>query len=181
MAATMAGTTGEGMGLLDRLRGHRTGGSGRRGTLDRGALCSVFVFLVLFVVCCFGVEANVDPRTASGPAGASRARTAPAVSPRSSRSRSTTPRSPATPNACANGARGSPTSSGERKTSGSVGDEVLDGGQEGAHGDAGATLRRAAPCRLRVVGGTGHGDVRPRQPVGHELGEEVAADEHPAE
>ena len=52
------------MGLLDRLRGRRAGGSGRRGTLDRGSHRTDLAHLEQFVATRRGVEGYVEPRTA---------------------------------------------------------------------------------------------------------------------
>ena len=57
----------------------------------------------------------------------------------------------------------------------SVGEQGLDGREERPHGDAGAALGRVAPRRAGVVARAGDVDVRPRQAVGHELGQEQAA------
>ncbi len=56
------------MGLFDRLRGRRGGGSGargdRRGTLDRGSVRADLGHLEQFVATRGGVEGYVEPRTA---------------------------------------------------------------------------------------------------------------------
>src|SRR3954465_5189377 len=64
MAGTMAGPTGEGMGLLAPLRGGGAGGSGRRSTLDRGSHRTDLAHLEQFVATRRGVEGYVEPRTA---------------------------------------------------------------------------------------------------------------------
>src|SRR4051794_32930559 len=52
------------MGLFDRLRGGRSGGGSRRGTLDRASQKGDLSHLERFVATRRGVEGYVEPRTA---------------------------------------------------------------------------------------------------------------------
>ena len=198
------------MGLFDRLRGRGRRGGGRRATLDRGSQRADLTHLEQFVATRSGVKgtwsrgrrsprrpSSSSPPTASGPGGIA----GPEVARRLSRELTipvydaqvtgypqrmrewSAARPPTALTDRTFGAVIAPRGGGDYrpKVRSLVGEEGLDGGEDGPDGDAGAALERVAPgARCCCSPGPAMSMCAHGELGRHELGEEVPADEHPA-